>query len=187
MPSGIPAGSLEMNLPMVGQISKVKEIYAFHDRKLPEAFAPQSVILTLEDDIDVCRGDMIVHRLDRLSEETAVYQSHRPQVEKEFEAILCWLDDKPMDSGHIHLIKHTTHTIKATIQAMHYKVDVNTLEHNDNASGLQTNEIASVSIRTQWPLVRDAYEDNRATGGFIVIDPITNATVAAGMICRERT
>ncbi|MCL4471291.1 MAG: GTP-binding protein [Gammaproteobacteria bacterium] len=170
-----------------GQISKVKEIYAFHDRKLPEAFAPQSVILTLEDDIDVCRGDMIVHRLDRLSEETAVYQSHRPQVEKEFEAILCWLDDKPMDSGHIHLIKHTTHTIKATIQAMHYKVDVNTLEHNDNASGLQTNEIASVSIRTQWPLVRDAYEDNRATGGFIVIDPITNATVAAGMICRERT
>jgi len=169
-----------------GRTSKVKEIYAFYDRKLPEAFAPQSVMLTLEDDIDVCRGDMIVHRLDRLSEETAVYQSHRPQAEKEFEAILCWLDDKPMDSGRTYLIKHTTHTVKAMIHATHYKVDVNTLEHNGNVNSLQSNEIASVSIKTQWPLVWDAYEDNRATGGFIVIDPTTNSTVAAGMICRDR-
>ncbi|ARU31779.1 sulfate adenylyltransferase subunit CysN [Sulfuriferula sp. AH1] len=166
-----------------GRTSKVKEIYASFDKKLSEAYAPQSVILTLEDDIDVCHGDMIVHRLDRLFEETTVYQSHLPWVEKEFEAILCWLDDKPMDLGRNYLIKHTTQTVKATIQAMHYKVDVNTLEHNANASDLQTNEIARVSIKTQRPLIYDTYQDNRTTGGFIIIDQDTNSTVAAGMIC----
>lgn len=166
-----------------GRTSKVKEIYASFDKKLSEAYAPQSVILTLEDDIDVCHGDMIVHRLDRLFEETTVYQSHLPWVEKEFEAILCWLDDKPMDLGRNYLIKHTTQTVKATIQAMHYKVDVNTLEHNANASDLQMNEIARVSIKTQRPLIYDTYQDNRTTGGFIIIDQDTNSTVAAGMIC----
>jgi sulfate adenylyltransferase subunit 1 len=166
-----------------GRTSKVKEIYAFSDHKLPEACAPQSVILTLEDDIDVCHGDMIVHRLDRLFEETTVYQSHLPRVEKEFEAILCWLDDKSMDLGRNYLIKHTNQTVKATIQAMHYKVDVNTLEHDSNAGNFRTNEIARVSIKTQQPLVCDAYQDNRTTGGFIIIDQETNGTVAAGMIC----
>ncbi|BBP04448.1 hypothetical protein TPL01_28880 [Sulfuriferula plumbiphila] len=169
-----------------GHTSKVKEIYAFSDRKLPEACAPQSVMLTLEDDIDVCHGDMIVHRLDRLFEETAVYQGHLPRVEKEFDAILCWLDNEPMDLGRSYLIKHTTHTVKATIQSMHYKVDVNTLEHCANINALRMNEIARVSIKTQQPLVWDAYVDNRATGGFIVIDQETNGTVAAGLINRDK-
>ena len=166
-----------------GRTSKVKEIYASFDKKLSEAYAPQSLILTLEDDIDVCHGDMIVHRLDRLFDEMAIYQNHRSKIEKEFEAILCWLDDEPMDSGRVYLIKHTTQTVKMTIQALHYKVDVNTLEHNAHASDLQTNEIAKVSIKTQRPLIYDTYQDNRTTGGFIIIDQDTNSTVAAGMIC----
>ena len=170
-----------------GRTSKVKEIYASYDRKLHEACAPQSVILTLEDDIDICHGDMIVHRLDRVFEDTTVYQSLPPQVGKEFDVILCWLDDKPMDLGRSYLIKHTTHTVIATIQSMHYKVDVNTLEHCAIINALQMNEIARVSIKTQRPLVWDAYVDNRATGGFIVIDQETNGTVAAGLINRDKT
>ncbi|MHB1676503.1 MAG: sulfate adenylyltransferase subunit 1 [Sulfuriferula sp.] len=170
-----------------GRTSKVKDIYASYDHKLAEASAPQSVILTLEDEIDVGHDDMIVHRLDRWSEETTVFQGHLPQVEQEFEAILCWLGEKPTDFGRNYLIKHIACIVKATIQTMHYKVDVNTLEHNSNADNLQTNEIARVSIKTQQPLVWDAYEHNRATGGFIVIDQETNATVAAGLICTDMT
>ncbi len=169
-----------------GRTSKVKDIYASYDRKLSEASAPQSVILTLDDDIDIGHGDMIVHGLDRLSEETSVFQGHLPRVENEFEAVLCWLDDKPMDLGRDYLIKHTTRIVKAAIQSLHYTVDVNTLAHHGNAGSLKTNEIARVSIKTQQVLVWDAYEHNRVTGGFIVIDPATNGTVAAGLICRDR-
>ncbi len=170
-----------------GRASKVNGIYASHDRKASEAYAPQSVILTLEDDIDVSHGDMIVHRFAGLRDETGVVERHFSQVGKEFEAVLCWLGDNFLNLGRNYLIKHTTRIVKATILAMHYKVDVNTLEHHSNAGSLQSNEIARVSIKTQQPLVWDAYEHNRATGGFIVIDQETNATVAAGLICVDMT
>jgi len=152
-----------------GQTSRIKEIVTY-DGKLQTAFAPQSVTLTLEDEIDISRGDMLVKS-----------SNHPPQVEKVFEAMLCWLSEAPLDKNRKYLVKHTTRVAKCLFSNIDYRVDVNTLEKHANPT-VNMNDIVRVGIRVQQPLVFDHYDIDRATGSFIVIDEATNNTVAAGMI-----
>jgi sulfate adenylyltransferase subunit 1 len=151
-----------------GRTSKVKEIVTY-DGKLQRAYAPQSVTLTLEDEIDISRGDMFVNG------------GAKPQVAKEFAAMLCWLSETPLNKNRKYLVKHTTRTAKCLFSSINYRVDVNTLEQHSTAM-LNMNDIARVEIKVQQPLVFDSYDTDRATGSFIVIDEATNNTVAAGMI-----
>jgi len=152
-----------------GRSSKVKQIITYNGN-LQRAYAPQSVTLTLEDEIDISRGDMMLR-----------INSHIPKVEKEFEAMLCWLSETPLDKNRKYLVKHTTRTAKCLFGGIDHLVDVNTLERHA-ADRLNMNDIARVAMKVQQPLVFDSYATDRATGSFIVIDEATNNTVAAGMI-----
>jgi sulfate adenylyltransferase subunit 1 len=151
-----------------GLSSKVNEIVTYNGT-LQRAYAPQSVALTLEDEIDISRGDMLV-RSDAL-----------PKVAKEFEAMLCWLSETPLDKNRKYLVKHTTRTAKCVFSTIDYRVDVNTLEKH-RTDTLNMNDIARVAMKIQQPMVFDSYITDRATGSFIVIDEASNNTVAAGMI-----
>lgn len=148
--------------------SIVKEIVTY-DGNLEYAFPPQSVTVTLEDEIDVSRGDMLVH------------PNSLPKVERHFEAMLVWMDEEPMNIGTQFIIKHTTQSTKARIDKISHLVDVNTLE-NKEATKFELNEIGRVVITTVKPLFFDAYKKNRQTGSFIFIDPVTHNTCAVGMI-----
>jgi sulfate adenylyltransferase subunit 1 len=152
-----------------GRSSKVKEIVTY-DGNLHRAYAPQSVTLTLEDEIDISRGDML-----------AKINAHVPKVGKDFQAMLCWLSETPLDKNRKYLVKHTTRTAKCLFGGIDHRVDVNTLERQATDS-LNMNDIARVAMKVQQPLVFDSYAVDRATGSFIVIDESTNNTVAAGMI-----
>lgn len=151
-----------------GLSSRIKEIRVY-EGALAEAFAPQSVTLTIEDQLDISRGDMLTK-----AEET-------PRVTKNFDAMLCWLSEQSLDLGRKYLIKQSTRIAKVIIDQVGYRVDVNTLVHED-VSVLKMNDIARVTLKVQLNLVCDDYARNRATGCFIVIDENTNNTVAAGMI-----
>ena len=168
----IEAGSVsvgdEITVLPAGRTSKVKEITTF-DGQLQTAYAPQSVSLTLTDEIDISRGDMFV-KADYL-----------PEVAREFDAMLCWLSETPLDKNRKYLVKHTTRTAKCLFASIDYRVDVNTLEQHANPV-VKMNDIAHVKLKIQQALVFDAYQRNRASGSFIVIDEATNNTVAAGMI-----
>jgi sulfate adenylyltransferase subunit 1 len=152
-----------------GRTTTVKEIVTY-DGNLQTAIAPQSVTITLADEIDISRGDMLVKS-----------SAHPPKVEKELEAMLCWLSESPLDKNRKYLVKHTTRTAKCLFSRLDYRVDVNTLEQHA-AEKLNMNDIARVALKIQQPLVFDSYGIDRATGSFIVIDEATNNTVAAGMI-----
>jgi len=168
----IEAGSVsvgdEVTVLPSGRTSTVKEIVTF-DGKLQTAYAPQSITLRLDDEIDISRGDMFV-KADYL-----------PTVAKEFEAMLCWLSETPLDKSRKYLVKHTTRTAKCVFASVDYRVDVNTLEQHAEPV-INMNDIAHVKLKVQQPLVFDHYSRNRASGSFIVIDEATNNTVAAGMI-----
>ncbi len=151
-----------------GNTTNVRSIVTY-DRELEEAFAPQSVVLTLEDELDVSRGDMIVRR------------HNLPQVGRRMEAVLCWMDERPAANGTSYLLKHTTQSVRATLPRILYRIDVNTL-HRERVDGLVLNDIARVEVETASPLFFDSYRGNRSTGSFILIDPHTSNTVAAGMI-----
>lgn len=151
-----------------GKTTTVKSIVT-HDGELSEAFPPQSVVLTLNDEIDISRGDMIVRK------------NNLPQVSNHFEAIICWMDEQAMSNGNSYILKHTTNNVKAFIPRVVYKIDVNTL-HREKTDALALNDIARVEIKTASPVLFDTYRVNRGTGSFILIDPLTNNTVAAGMI-----
>jgi len=151
-----------------GNTSNVRSIVTY-DGELEEAFAPQSVVLTLEDELDVGRGDMIVRK------------HNLPQVGHRMEAILCWMDERAADNGTSYILKHTTQCVRATLPQILYRIDVNTL-HRERVDTLTLNDIARVEIETASPLFFDSYRSNRSTGSFILIDPHTSNTVAAGMI-----
>lgn len=161
----------------IGLSSKVKGIHFYQD-ELQEATVSQSVILTIEDHLDISRGDMIVHARKKGAAEAEAL----PQVGKQFDAMLCWMDTAPMDPSKKYLIKHTTNTVRAMISQLHYRIDINTLDRDKVSTPLRANEIGRVTIKAQKPLVYDYYQQNRATGGFILIEESTNNTVAAGMI-----
>ena len=148
--------------------SRVKSI-ATYDGDLDEAFPPMSVCLTLEDEIDLSRGEMLVHR------------HNLPRSERRFEAMVVWMGDKPLDPSVPYFLKHTTRLTRARVDQVRYKVDVNTL-HRKPAEALALNEIGRVVFTSSLPLFSDPYTKNRATGSFILIDPIANTTVGAGMI-----
>jgi bifunctional enzyme CysN/CysC len=155
-----------------GKTSRVHSIETY-DGQLSEAFNGQSVTLTLEDEIDISRGDMIVR------------SGNLPRTATEFDAMICWMDEKPMKLKGSYFLKHTTQTVKAFISEITYKVDVNTL-HREQVKTLSLNEIARINITTARAIFFDPYNINQATGSFILIDAVTNQTVAAGMI-RDRT
>jgi bifunctional enzyme CysN/CysC len=153
--------------------SKVKSIdYMDTDpanRSLASAAAPLSVSITLEDEIDISRGDMIV-------------RSHNmPQIRQEFEAMLVWMSEKPMDRARSYIIMHTSRQTKSYVTAVNYRVNVNSL-HREEGRALELNEIGRVSIATKQPLFIDPYERNRSTGNFILVDEDSFQTVAGGMI-----
>lgn len=166
----IRQGDRVMVLPS-GRTSKVKSIVTF-DGDLHEAHAPQSITVCLEDEIDISRGDMLVR------------PSRMPHVSRRFEATVVWMAAEPMDLDRAYLIKHTTQQVRANITQLHHRVNINDLSKLD-ASKLELNEIGVVSIETHRPLFFDAYRKNRTTGAFILIDPVTNLTVAAGMIAER--
>ncbi|MCR4303604.1 MAG: sulfate adenylyltransferase subunit CysN [Gallionella sp.] len=151
-----------------GRTSRVKEIVTY-DGNLQTAYAPQSIAITLADEIDISRGDMFV-KSDTM-----------PTVAKEFEAMLCWLSESPLGMNRKYIIKHTTRMVKCVFARLDYRVDVNTLAQHETAS-LNMNDIARVAMKVQSPLVFDPYRRDRASGSFIVIDEATNNTVAAGMV-----
>ncbi len=160
-------GDSVMVLPS-GRTSRVKSIVTY-EGELPRAFAPMSVTVCLEDEVDVSRGNMLVP------------PSHPPQITRSLDARLVWMDHQPLDLRRQYIIKHTTQLVNARVRAIRYRVNVNTLEKHE-AAELKLNEIGAVVIDTSLPLFVDHYGRNRATGSFILIDPISNATVAAGMV-----
>ncbi|MCP3866820.1 MAG: sulfate adenylyltransferase subunit CysN [Gammaproteobacteria bacterium] len=151
-----------------GKTSRIKSIVTY-DGDLEETFAGQAVTLTLENEIDISRGDMIVRK------------HNLPHVGNEFDVNLCWLDERSMDPRSHYILKHTTQKIKAYISRIQYKIDVNTL-HREATDHFDLNEIGRVTIKTARPIFFDNYRANHGTGSFILIDPLTNHTVAAGMI-----
>jgi len=152
-----------------GFTSKIKSIDTF-DAKLKEAFAPMSITMTLEDDIDVSRGNMIVRT------------NNKPKASQDIEVMLCWLNNETAKPRAKYLIKHTSNQEKAMIKEVIYKIDIKTLERFENNKSLNMNDICKVKIRTTKPLMVDSYRENRTTGSIILVDEMTNETVAAGMI-----
>ena len=153
--------------------SKIKEIVT-QDGNLEEAFVPQSVVLTMEDEIECSRGDMIVK------------PKNLPKTEQKFDAMLVWMTEDAMVPGKQYLFKQTTKTVPGVIKTLQYEVDVNTM-HSQPAPSLALNQIGRVNIELSQPIAFDRYRSNKSTGAFIVIDRITNGTVAAGMILDKRT
>jgi sulfate adenylyltransferase large subunit len=151
-----------------GRRTRVRSIVSY-DGDLPEAFAPMSATVQLEDEIDLSRGDMLVS------------PENGPRVSRRFRAMVVWLDQTPLEVGRTYLIKHTARQTKIRALRIHHRVDINTLGE-ELATQLNMNDIASVEFEAHVPLFFDPYRSNRATGSFILIDPISNATVGAGMI-----
>jgi sulfate adenylyltransferase large subunit len=148
--------------------SRVRSIATF-DGDAPEAFPPMSVTVTLEDEIDLSRGDMLVSA------------AHPPRVSRHFEAMVVWFNAEPAEPGRSYLLKHTSRTVRAKALKIRYRVNVNSLVQ-EPVDHLQMNDIAYVEFETVSPLFFDPYTQNRITGSFILIDPISNATLGAGMI-----
>jgi len=149
--------------------SKVKSIH-MDGKEIEEAYSPLSVAITLEDEIDISRGDMIVKT------------NNPPEVSQDIEAMICWFSDKPMTPRGKYILRHTSREVKAIIKEVNYKVNINTLHKIEDDKKFNLNDIGRITLRTSSPLIHDRYKRNRTTGSFILIDAQTNETVAAGMI-----
>lgn len=160
-------GDPVMVLPS-GRTTRVKSIVTF-EGELKEAFPPQSITVCLEDEIDISRGDMLVT------------PSRMPHVSRRFEAAIVWMHQTPLELNRPYLLKHTSRQITATVTSVIHKLDVNTQEKNP-ATRLELNEIGAITIETRRPIFFDSYRKNHSTGSFILIDPVSNSTLAAGMI-----
>lgn len=153
--------------------SRIKEIVT-HDGNLDEACAPMSVTLTLEDEIDSSRGDMIVR------------PGNVPHLDDKFEAMVVWMNEQAMVPGQQYIFKQTTKTVPGSISTLRYQVDVNTMKSSPSPT-LELNQIGRVSIQLSKPIAYDGYRRNKNTGSFIIIDRITNVTIGAGMILDQLT
>jgi bifunctional enzyme CysN/CysC len=142
------------------------------DGPLQEAFPPQSVVVRLEDDLDISRGDMICRA------------NNRPNLGQDVSAMVCWMASEPLREGSTFAIKHTTRWAKARVRTLQYRLDVNTLHRDMEAGQLELNDIGRIHLRTTAPLFYDEYRHNRATGSFVLVNEQTDATVAAGMLLR---
>ncbi len=152
-----------------GFSSKVKGIHTM-DGEVEEAFAPMSVSITLEDDIDIGRGDMIVR------------SNNQPDVSQDMDVMLCWFGKMGPKPRSKYALFHANNEVKAMVRQVYYKLDINTLHRNEEDTEVKMNDIIKVSLRTTKPLMKDAYTKNRLTGSLILVDESTNETVAAGMI-----
>ncbi len=152
-----------------GFSSKIKSIETF-DGPIEEAYAPMSVTITLEDDVDVSRGDMLVRT------------NNQPEAKQDLEVMLCWLNQKGPMPRTKYTLRHTTADMKAMIKEVRYKLDINTLHRNEEDKNVGMNDICRVQLRTTKPVLADSYRKNRQTGSIILVDDATNETVAAGMI-----
>ena len=160
----------EVTVMPSGFQSRIKGIHDIHGN-VPEAFAPMSVTVTLEDEIDISRGDMIVK------------QNNPPQSSQQVEAMICWFSSEAnLQERGRYTLRHTTNDVKCLVKELKYKMDINTLHKLKDDREVRLNDIARVSLQTSAPLHYDRYRRNRATGSFILIDEQTNNTVAAGMI-----
>ncbi|MDT4930638.1 MAG: bifunctional enzyme CysN/CysC [Pseudonocardiales bacterium] len=154
-----------------GFSTAVEAVWGPGGRKLDEAFAGQAVTLELRDKIDISRGDLICR------------PHNRPHVGQDIDAMVCWMSsDAQLTPGARYTIQHTTRSTRAVVRSLDYRLDVNTLHRDEAADGLSLNEIGRIRLRTQQPLLFDAYRRSRDTGSFILVDEATNNTVAAGMI-----
>jgi len=152
-----------------GFTSEIKSIDTMTG-SMEQAFAPQSVVITLEDDLDISRGDMIVR------------ENKMPESGQDIEMMICWLNEKPMIPNGKYWVKHAANDARCIIKEVPFKIDINTLERNYHDKSVGLNEIARLKIRTTKPLYHDPYRRNRITGSLILIDESTNNTVGAGMI-----
>jgi sulfate adenylyltransferase subunit 1 len=154
-----------------GFSTTIKNIEIFGN-EVEEAFAPMSVVLHLSDDFDIHRGDLI-------AKESA---GGLPVVSNDIEAVVCWMDAKPLVQGNKYLLQHNSRIVKCVIKEIIHKIDVNTLEEIRNSNAINLNDICKVRIRTASPLSYDEYKKNKANGNFILIDEHSNTTAGAGMI-----
>ncbi|OQX73739.1 MAG: sulfate adenylyltransferase subunit CysN [Bacteroidetes bacterium 4484_249] len=161
-------GDKVMVLPS-GFVTTIESI-DFFEEELEEAYPPMSVTIRLSDDLDISRGDMIVK------------ENNVPQIEQDIDVMMCWMSEKPLQTGTKYYLKHTTKDVRCMIKEIKYKVDVNNLNRINDGKDLKMNEIARVSLRTTKPLFFDSYRKNRQTGSLIIIDEGTNNTVGVGMI-----
>ena len=152
-----------------GFTSKIKSIDTF-DGEVEEAFSPMSVCMTLEDDIDISRGDMLVR------------ENNKPTIKQDVDVMICWMNDKKMIQRGKYTIRHTSQTARCIIKEVKYKMDINTLHRIEDDLEIGLNDIGRITIRTTKPLFFDSYRRNRNTGSIILVDEATNETVAAGMI-----
>ncbi len=152
-----------------GFTSKIKTIDTF-DGSVEEAFAPMSVTITLTDDIDIGRGDMIVRT------------NNHPEQMQDVEVMMCWLNNNGPRPRTKYILKHTTSEVKAMIKEVRYKLNINTLHRDEEDKDIKMNDICRIALRTTKPLLADSYKKNRNTGSLILVDEGTNETVAAGMI-----
>ncbi|WP_297333589.1 GTP-binding protein [Flavobacterium sp.] len=152
-----------------GFTSKIKSINS-GEKEIEEAYAPMSIAMTLEDDIDISRGNMIVKK------------NNQPEMLQEFDVMMCWLNNQPARPGAKYTLMHTSNEQRAIIKEVVYKIDINTYERNSEDKNLNMNDIARIKIRAAQNIMIDPYRDNRYTGSIILIDEGTNETVAAGMV-----
>lgn len=149
--------------------SKIKSIDTF-DGEVQEAFSPMSVCITLTDDIDISRGDMLVR------------ENNKPNTKQDIDVMICWMNEKKMIPNGKYAIRHTSQTARCIIKDLKYKLDINSLHRMENEKEIGLNDIGRITIRTTKPLFFDSYTRNRNTGSVILVDEATNETVAAGMI-----
>ena len=152
-----------------GFTSSIKSVDTMNE-SLEMAFAPQSIVISLEDDIDISRGDMIVK------------ENKMPEISQDIEMMICWLSETPLVMNGKYSVKHTSNDVRCIVKEMPFKININTLDKNYDDKGLVMNEIGKIKIRTTKPLYFDSYRRNRITGSIILIDESTNNTVGAGMI-----
>ena len=167
--SGVFKPGDEVTVLPSGFSSKIKSIDT-HDGQLTEAFAPMSVTIQLEDEIDIGRGDMIVRA------------NNKPEPIQDVDVMVCWLNVQGPKPRAKYLVRHTTAEVKAMIKDIQYKLDINTLHRNEEDKEIKANDICRMKLRTTKPLLADSYTKNRITGSLILVDEGTNETVAAGMI-----
>ncbi|QLL06184.1 adenylyl-sulfate kinase [Mycobacterium vicinigordonae] len=173
--SGVMRPEDEVVVLPVGKTTRITAIDG-PNGPVTEAFPPMAVSISLADDIDISRGDMIART------------NNQPRISQEFDATVCWMSDTAaLEPGRDYVIKHTTRTTRARVTALDYRLDVNTLHRDKTATALKLNELGRISLRSQVPLLLDEYTRNASTGSFILIDPDTNGTVAAGMVLRDVT
>lgn len=152
-----------------GFTSKIKSIHV-GDQQIDQAFAPMSVTMTLEDEIDISRGDIIAK------------PNNKPESEQDIDLMICWMNQRNVNLNTKFFVRHNTKEVKGVLKEIQYKLDINSLQRLENVDQLAMNDIARIKIRTAQPLSFDSYRKNRITGSIILVDEGTNETVAAGMI-----